>query len=64
MLFKNLYEKQIEARDEFCTDLEECCAASNDFIRMSEKCEEIVEEITNLYDGEVTYGRDLAIFEW
>jgi hypothetical protein len=45
VIFKNLYEKQIECRDRFCIDLETCCAASNDFIRMSEKCEELVEEI-------------------
>jgi Exocyst complex component Sec6 len=45
VVFKNLYEKQMTSRDEFCTDLETCCAASNDFIRMSEKCEEIVTEI-------------------
>jgi Exocyst complex component Sec6 len=45
VIFKNLYEKQIAERDNFCTDLETCCAASNDFFRMSEKCEEIVQEI-------------------
>jgi hypothetical protein len=45
VVFKNLYEKQMAARDTFCTDLETCCAASNDFLRMSEKCEEIVTEI-------------------
>jgi hypothetical protein len=45
VIFKNLYEKQMSARDDFCTDLEECCAAANDFVRMSEKCEEIVGEI-------------------
>lgn len=45
VIFKNLYEKQIAARDMFCTDLETCCAAANDFVRMSEKCEEIVDEI-------------------
>jgi hypothetical protein len=45
VIFKNLYEKQIAARDQFCTDLETCCAAANDFVRMSEKCEEIVGEI-------------------
>ena len=45
VIFKNLYEKQMKAREIFCTDLETCCAASNDFIRMSDKCEEIVEEI-------------------
>ena len=45
VILKNLYEKQIECRDNFCTDLETCCAASNDFIRMSEKCEELIDEI-------------------
>jgi len=45
VIFKNLYEVQIAARETFCTDLETCCAASNDFIRMSEKCEEVVEDI-------------------
>ena len=45
VIFKNLYEKQIATRDNYCKDFEECCAASNDFIRMSEKCEEIVTEI-------------------
>lgn len=45
VIFKNLYEKQISARESFCTDFETCCAASNDFIRMSEKCEEIIEDI-------------------
>lgn len=45
VIFKNLYEKQIACRDRFCTDLETCCAASNDFIRMSEKCEEMINEI-------------------
>jgi len=45
VIFKNLYEKQINCREKFCTDFETCCAASNDFVRMSEKCEEIVEEI-------------------
>ena len=47
MIFKNLYEKQMVAREAFCTDFETCCAAANDFVRMSEKCEEIIEEIQN-----------------
>lgn len=42
---QDLYEKQIKCYDQFCNDLEECCAASNDFVRMSDKCEEIVQEI-------------------
>lgn len=45
VIFKNLYEKQTKARDNFCVDFETCCAAANDFVRMSDKCEEIVTEI-------------------
>ena len=45
VVFKNLYQKQILCREKFCTDLETCCAASNDFVRMSEKCEELVNDI-------------------
>lgn len=45
VILKNLYEKQMACRDDFCTDLETCCAASNDFIRMSERAEELIEEI-------------------
>jgi hypothetical protein len=45
VIFRNLYEKQIACRDDFLLDLETCCAAANDFIRMSEKCEEILGEM-------------------
>jgi hypothetical protein len=45
VIFKNLYEKQIGSRDNFLLDLETSCAAANDFIRMSEKCEEILGEL-------------------
>jgi hypothetical protein len=45
VIFKNLYEKQISCRNNFLQDFETCCAASNDFIRMSEKCEEILAEL-------------------
>lgn len=45
VIFKNLYEMQIACRDDFCDGLEECCAAANDFIRMSDRCEELVQEI-------------------
>lgn len=44
-MFKHLYEKQTTSRDNFCSDFETCCAAANDFLRMSDKCEEIIEEI-------------------
>lgn len=45
VIFKNLYEKQIACRNNFLTDFETCCAAANDFIRMSEKCEEILSDL-------------------
>jgi Exocyst complex component Sec6 len=45
VVFKILYDKQCRSRDSFCTDFPTCCAAANDFLRMSEKCEEIVDEI-------------------
>jgi hypothetical protein len=37
--------KQIHARNNFLKDLESCCAASNDFTRMSEKCEDMISEV-------------------
>ena len=45
VIFKNLYEKQIASRNNFLQDFETCCAAANDFIRMSEKCEEILSDL-------------------
>ncbi len=45
VIFKGLYEKQIKCRDSFLMDFETCCAGSNDFIRMSEKCEEVITDI-------------------
>lgn len=45
VIFKNLYEKQIACRNNFLLDFETCCAASNDFIRMSENCEEILSDL-------------------
>jgi hypothetical protein len=47
LIFKNLYEKQIGSRNTFLLDFETCCAAANDFIRMSDNCEEI---LTNLIE--------------
>jgi hypothetical protein len=54
LIFKNLYEKQIESRNTFLQDFETCCAASNDFIRMSDNCEEILNDLmeeTNLSEA-------------
>lgn len=45
VIFKNLYEMQTKSRELFCVDFETCCAASNDFLRMTDKCEEIISEI-------------------
>jgi hypothetical protein len=36
---------QKEKREMFLEDMEECCAAANDFMRMSDQCDDIVEEL-------------------
>ena len=41
-ILKHLYEIQIQSRDQFLVDLETCCAAANDFIRMGETLEDFV----------------------
>ncbi|KAL3917707.1 MAG: hypothetical protein SGILL_004586 [Bacillariaceae sp.] len=45
IIFKSLYEKQIAYRNNFLQDFETCCAAANDFIRMSEQCEEMIADL-------------------
>jgi hypothetical protein len=45
IIFKCLYEKQIAYRNNFLQDFETCCAAANDFIRMSEQCEEMIADL-------------------
>jgi hypothetical protein len=47
VIFKNLYVKQMQCRDKTLIELEPCCAAANDFLRMSEKCEEILSEMVS-----------------
>jgi hypothetical protein len=42
VIFKNLNDKQIQYHNNFLHDFETCCAAANDFIRMSEQCEEMI----------------------
>jgi hypothetical protein len=49
VIFRNLYEKQIGCRNNFLLDFETCCAAANDFVRMSEKCEEVLSEMVAEY---------------
>mmetsp|Transcript_24402 Transcript_24402/g.37107 ORF Transcript_24402/g.37107 Transcript_24402/m.37107 type:complete len:120 (+) Transcript_24402:310-669(+) len=45
MVFSAMQLKQRESYQRFCSDLEECCAAANDFCRMTEECDTIVEEL-------------------
>lgn len=45
VIFSYLRMKQLECRGDFLTDLECCCAAANDFIRMSDQCEEILADL-------------------
>ena len=47
VILKNLYDVQHKGRDRFLKDFESCCAASNDFLRMSETCDSVVSEIRN-----------------
>ncbi len=44
--------KQNQSRNIFLQDLETCCAAANDFQRMSERCEDIILELTE--EGELS----------
>ena len=45
IILSHMRSKQVHARDNFLQDLETCCAASNDFTRMSEKCEDMISEM-------------------
>eukprot|EP00580_Thalassiosira_gravida_P007380 CAMPEP_0201629006 /NCGR_PEP_ID=MMETSP0493-20130528/3807_1 /ASSEMBLY_ACC=CAM_ASM_000838 /TAXON_ID=420259 /ORGANISM="Thalassiosira gravida, Strain GMp14c1" /LENGTH=793 /DNA_ID=CAMNT_0048099911 /DNA_START=520 /DNA_END=2902 /DNA_ORIENTATION=+ len=45
IILSHMRSKQVHARDNFLQDLETCCAASNDFTRMSEKCEDMISEL-------------------
>ena len=45
LIFSMMRSKQIHARDRFIQDLETSCAASNDFARMGERCEESLQEL-------------------
>jgi hypothetical protein len=45
LIFGMLRAKQIASKDKFLSDLESCCAAANDFQRMSEQVEDMVQEI-------------------
>lgn len=45
IILSHMRSKQVHARNNFLEDLETCCAASNDFTRMSEKCEDMIAEL-------------------
>ncbi len=45
LLFSQLRSKQIQYRGRFSRDLDTCCAAANDFLRMSKQCEDLLDEI-------------------
>lgn len=47
IIFKGLYDAQKASRDHFLNDFDSCCAGSNDFMDMSEKCEDIITDIRN-----------------
>lgn len=45
IILSHMRSKQVHARNNTLQDLETCCAASNDFTRMSEKTEDMVAEL-------------------
>mmetsp|Transcript_7032 Transcript_7032/g.13258 ORF Transcript_7032/g.13258 Transcript_7032/m.13258 type:complete len:1459 (+) Transcript_7032:892-5268(+) len=45
LIFSQLRSKQLSSRNTFLTDLESCCAAANDFQRMSEQVEDMVHDL-------------------
>lgn len=47
VIFNHLNQKQKKYRDNFVEDLKSCCAAANDFNRMSEKCEDVLDQMTS-----------------
>lgn len=47
VVFHILQQKQTQCRDNFCYDFQSCCAAANDFLRMSDLCDDMIDEIKN-----------------
>lgn len=47
VILRNLYVKQIGSRNTFLKDFETCCAATNDFLRMSEHSEKVVSDLVS-----------------
>lgn len=52
LIFLQLRQKQIRFRNNFLTSFESCCAAANDFQRMSEQCESIVLDLQSICSDE------------
>jgi hypothetical protein len=56
LVFSQLRSKQLTSRDIFLQSLESCCAAANDFQRMSEQVEDVVQDLienSDLAEGSV-----------
>jgi hypothetical protein len=45
IVFMSMQQKQRMSRNGFLRDLETCCAAANDFVRMTDQCDDIVDEL-------------------
>ncbi len=61
LIFSQLRAKQLVSRDKFLKDLETCCASANDFQRMSEQVEDVVQDLidhSELPDGSVKMLED------
>jgi Exocyst complex component Sec6 len=50
IVFMSMQQKQRMSRNGFLRDLETCCAAANDFVRMTDQCDDIVEELLDNTD--------------
>mmetsp|Transcript_28130 Transcript_28130/g.43095 ORF Transcript_28130/g.43095 Transcript_28130/m.43095 type:complete len:1438 (+) Transcript_28130:36-4349(+) len=50
LIFSQLRAKQLSSRDRYLKDLETCCAAANDFQRMSEQVEDVVQDLIDQSD--------------
>lgn len=50
MVFRLMQLKQRETRGQFLVDLETCCAASNDFIRMTDQAEIVLSDLESATD--------------
>ena len=54
-IFSQLRSTQMSSRDKFLKDLDTCCAAANDFQRMSESCEDMLHDLLDNHDFSEKY---------